>query len=487
MAFVPVKDSKFAELQKKLLFEGKLWEDPNFKADDSSLYRSPKEQPPSGLKWLRPQEINRGHPEFFAQGASRFDIKQGSLGDCWALAGAASLSRYPRLFERLVPSDQSFNDNWYAGVFRFHFWHYGEWVEVLVDDRLPTSHGKLVFVQSGRPNEFWAALLEKAYAKFYGNYEAIVGGNNADSLTDFTGGLVECFSMDNPPVNLSRLLSKATERCSVMSASIYGDYRQNPVRPNGLVAGHAYSVTGYTEVTQQGGQKVCLIRIRNPWGTETEWNGPWSDRSANWSTVPPDVAKELHSTNPNGEFWMALEDFVKQFSSLEICNLTPDDLCDSRKPWAVSQGDSQWKNPGNAGGRKAFGSSSFYKNPQFHIDMQDYDEDDDKTASFVVQVLQKNRRRQGLDYVTLGFVVYGVPPKTTLPLSRDDLRRLDPVELVAQNRPRPPPSRMIVERFDEAPGSYIIIPTAWNAGDEAEFMVRVFSEAAHTSSEVLPK
>lgn len=90
----------------------------------------------------------------------------GKYGQASLVSCLASLYEYRGLFYRTVPADQGFTDEFqYTGVFHFRFWWGAEWVEVLVDDRLPVINDRLVFVQSQSSDQYWAALLEKAYAK----------------------------------------------------------------------------------------------------------------------------------------------------------------------------------------------------------------------------------------------------------------------------------------------------------------------------------
>lgn len=72
----------------------------------------------------------------------------------------------PISLEQIVPSDQPLCGPGYKGVVHFRFWRFGDWVDVYIDDLLPTVNGKLVYGRCTEPQEFWVALIEKAYAKY---------------------------------------------------------------------------------------------------------------------------------------------------------------------------------------------------------------------------------------------------------------------------------------------------------------------------------
>ena len=61
--------------------------------------------------------------------------------------------------------------------------------------RLPQRRGGYCYARCSDPSEFWVALVEKAYAKLHGSYEAIEGGMPIEAMVDLTGGLAERYSI----------------------------------------------------------------------------------------------------------------------------------------------------------------------------------------------------------------------------------------------------------------------------------------------------
>ncbi len=90
-----------------------------------------------------------------------------------------------------------------------------------------TSDGRLLFSSNKQEkDEFWCSLLEKAYAKFYGNYEHLIGGQIYDAYTDMSGGVQETISDLKPYRDLAKqkkfwtILYKAFKMDSLMGCSL---------------------------------------------------------------------------------------------------------------------------------------------------------------------------------------------------------------------------------------------------------------------------
>uniref|UniRef100_A0A8C7CVB8 Calpain-3 n=1 Tax=Oncorhynchus kisutch TaxID=8019 RepID=A0A8C7CVB8_ONCKI len=486
----------FTALKQECLTKKCLFEDDTFPASVESLgYKElgHKSNKVKNIVWKRPKEICE-NPQFIVGGASRTDICQGDLGDCWLLAAIACLTLNEKLLYRVVPQDQSYSEG-YGGIFHFQFWRYGDWVDVVIDDRIPTFNNQLVFTKSAERNEFWSALLEKAYAKLHGSYEALKGGNTTEAMEDFTGGVTEFYEMKEAPKELYKIMKKALERGSMMGCSIdvmlflmspLTIRNCDPTRTvTGLVKGHAYSVTAVEE-SQHKASKVRLVRLRNPWG-QVEWNGPWSDNSKEWVSLSKGEKDQLqHQSAEDGEFWMSFEDFKKNYTKIEICNLTPDALEDDKiHKWTVSVNEGRWVRGCSAGGCRNY-PDTFWTNPQFRLCLLEEDddsEDNEVACSFVVSLMQKNRRKErklGANLFTIGFAIYEV----SLSMHGNKQHMQKDFFLFNSSKARCKSYinlREVTQRFRLSPGEYVIIPSTYEPHQEGEFILRVFSEKRNTS------
>ncbi|KAG3257873.1 calpain 9, transcript variant X3 [Ictidomys tridecemlineatus] len=354
------------------------------------------------------------------------------------------------------------------------FWQHSEWLDVVIDDRLPTFRGRLVFLHSADHREFWSALLEKAYAKLNGSYEALKGGSTLEAMEDFTGGVAETFLTREAPQDFYAILGKALKRGSLLGCSmdIRNAAESEARTPFGLIKGHAYTITGLDQVDFRG-QKIELIRVRNPWG-QVEWNGPWSDSSPEWQSVGLADQKRLcHAALDDGEFWMAFQDFRAHFDKVEVCNLSPDALQeDALHRWEVAVHQGSWVRGSTAGGCRNF-LDTFWTNPQIKLSLTEKDEGQEE-CTLLVALMQKDRRklkRFGADMLTIGYAIYQSPSKDGH-LDKDFFRYH---ASLARSKTFIN-LREVSDRFQLPPGEYILVPSTFEPHQEADFCLRIFSE-----------
>uniref|UniRef100_A0A914D0X9 Calpain catalytic domain-containing protein n=1 Tax=Acrobeloides nanus TaxID=290746 RepID=A0A914D0X9_9BILA len=219
----------YRQLRKECLKKKQLFVDVTFPPTNSSLFLD--QDRTSEIVWKRPEEIIKD-PKLFVEGASPNDVTQGILGNCWFVSACSALTHNEELIKKVIPDARAqewSDENVYCGIFRFCFWRYGSWFEIVIDDLLPTKDGKLLFARSKTPNEFWSALLEKAFAKLYGCYENLVGGQLADALQDVSGGVAETINVkkvlaDGPTkdstIRLFKTLQTAFDHQALIVAAI---------------------------------------------------------------------------------------------------------------------------------------------------------------------------------------------------------------------------------------------------------------------------
>ncbi|KAM9733310.1 calpain-9 [Menidia menidia] len=427
------------------------------------------------VKWKRPKELCP-LPRFIVDGASRLDIRQGKLNDCWLLSAIASLAMHPSLLERVVPPGQSFQDG-YNGSFTFKFWQYGHWEEVRIDDLLPTRGNSLIFLSSPERHEFWSSLLEKAYAKLKGGYRALDMGFPHEAMVDMTGGVTEVLSISGQVRQLPHLLRHLLAKGALINcASSKGSLEE--INELGIMYKHAYSLTAIEQVKTDYGV-VDLVRVLNPWGN-TEWKGPWSDtRGPEWSSVSLEEQKRLERVRrEDGEFWMSVSDFQRQFEVMEVCHLVHSlsRPGSSVLPWSCLMHHGNWVPNISAGGSPQ--SGLFWKNPQFLFVLSEVDRDPgdtQKSCSFVLALMQKYQRRRGV-HLTIGLHVYQAPPHSSH-LSQQQLLTAPPVLY----SPRYSSHRELVLRSSLPPGRYVIVPSTEVANQQGAFLLRVLTEQGNTA------
>ncbi|KAK6623356.1 hypothetical protein RUM43_009208 [Polyplax serrata] len=225
------RDQKYEKIKKQLTEQGCIFTDLTFPPSVASLGTN-SSNTPSAIEWKRPKELSDA-PRLFGYNSFTTKVKPGELSSNWMVSAFRILSGVRELCYKIVVNypDQEWDsesEEKYTGIFHFRFWRFGQWVDVVIDDMLPTIDGKLVFTHSHSKDEFWVSLVEKAYAKLLGSYDHLEEGHISDALVDMTGGVSEIIdlksreydSSDDMRSELLHLLTSEMANHSIMCASI---------------------------------------------------------------------------------------------------------------------------------------------------------------------------------------------------------------------------------------------------------------------------
>ncbi|XP_044505430.1 calpain-type cysteine protease DEK1-like isoform X1 [Mangifera indica] len=448
--------------------------DQEFPPNELSLFVDPENPTPKlqvVAEWMRPSEIVKDsrldcRPCLFSGAVNPSDVCQGRLGNCWFLSAVAVLTEVSQISEVIITPE--YNEE---GIYTVRFCIQGEWVPVVVDDWIPCeSPGKPAFATSKKVYELWVSILEKAYAKLHGSYEALEGGLVQDALVDLTGGAGEEIDMRSAQAQIdlasgrlwSQLLHFKQEGFLLGAGSPSGS--DVHISSSGIVQGHAYSILQVREVD---GHK--LVQIRNPWANEVEWNGPWSDSSLEWTDRMKHKLKHVPQSK-DGIFWMSWQDFQIHFRSIYVCRVYPPEM-----RYSVH---GQWRGY-SAGGCQDY--ASWNQNPQFRVRATGSD------ASYPVHVFITLTQGVSFSRTAAGFrnyqsshdsMMFYIGMRILKTRGRRAAHNIYLHESVGGTdyvNSREISCEMVL---DPDPKGYTIVPTTIHPGEEAPFVLSVFTKAS---------
>lgn len=249
---------------------GVLYEDPYFRLADACTV--------PGAQWRRPAQAFGRQTRLFApagRGTAKFVMGSAQLPDTWLLDALAALATRPALLERVFVSTRGSR----YGVYSLQFFVGDEWVQMTIDDRLPCDErGVPLYARSGIEDETWVSLVEKAWAKLLGGYDALLGGYIPHALHRLTGEIPLCLALaptapppgwaSAPKAEWDMLLERIADGAPVMlyrrgrgeEAEETGPLALTEGEKGEMLAGFGYPVL---QARVEGGHR--LLEIGFPW------------------------------------------------------------------------------------------------------------------------------------------------------------------------------------------------------------------------------
>ena len=294
------------------------------------------------LKWTSYEwrSLNKTYKDIsLLKNPSCKDVIQGSLGNCYFLSVCAIVAEFPHRLSKIYLI-KNVNK---AGLYSVQFLIDGEKTKIIIDDMIPFDnfYNKPSFTKLPTSRNIWTIILEKAWAKFLGNYERTISGVPNDVFSILTGAPSQHFSTQKFKETKEIKLKKWEELknfylkdylicCSTHSEYFYEKYNDKEVnyqlqahikvieeiRGLGLATNHAYSVLLCHEL-EIDGELVQLVKIRNPWGA-INYNKLNFNSTLMKNSEYNGIVHHLGDLS-DGVFILTFDEFLKYFSDIYVC------------------------------------------------------------------------------------------------------------------------------------------------------------------------
>ncbi len=222
----------------------------------------------------------------YVDGISADDPMQGDVGDCSIIATLSAIAHTsPDRIAQLI----DFDDATGVATVRLKRWDAArrDFVDepISISNAFPANRSGLVYAHSRDDGESWVSVIEKAYAKWKGGYEAAAVGYPYAAFEALLGEKGEqiFLGLEDDATAFAKLQdADARPTVAVTHAG-----PKKAMQREGLVEDHAYTVLG---AFVRDGERY--VRVRNPWGSfEPRGNGA-----------------------DDGEFVLSFESFKKRFA-----------------------------------------------------------------------------------------------------------------------------------------------------------------------------